>query len=444
MALNFPGCEPSHPGFTYTHTRTQPARLDRMSKPSDLTESRRRFLRYLALSPALASPFLMGGAVRRGLAQDHSDHPASTSDPASITSPDQVLDVMEFEDLARKALPPAHFAYLQTGVDDDATVRLNHDAYQKIEIRSRRLINVEKLDSSVELFGTKWETPIFLCPVSSMRAFDPEGEVAVARAAAKKHHLQMLSTVAGTSIEDVTKARGAPVWQQLYPTNDWTVTRAIIKRAEAAGSPVLVFTVDHQDMANNETQYRGRRLDDRDCSACHEKGFAGYVRGKPAFDGLDISKITALYAPNFTWDYVKRLKDATSMKLVLKGIVTREDAEIALEHGVDGIVVSNHGGRGEETLRPTIECLPEVVAAVRGKIPVLVDGGIRRGTDVFKALALGATAVGIGRPQAWGLAAFGQSGVETVLTILRQELEKIMRQAGTPAIHDITKKFVTF
>lgn len=407
---------------------------------SDVRESRRKFLRYLAMSPALASPFLVGGALRKTFVQGQ---PATGADAsASIKSPDQALDVMEFEDLARQALPPAHFAYLETGVDDDATVRLNHEAYQKIEIRSRRLINVEKLDSSVELFGTKWETPIFLCPVSSMRAFDPEGEVAVARAAAKKHHLQMLSTVAGTSIEDVTKARGAPVWQQLYPTNDWNVTRAIIKRAEAAGSPVLVFTVDHQDMANNETQYRGRRLDDRECSACHEKGFSGYVRGKPAFDGLDTSKVTALYAPNFTWDYVKRLKDATRMKLVLKGIVTREDAEIAVAHGVDGIVVSNHGGRGEETLRPTIECLPEVVAAVHGEIPVLVDGGIRRGTDIFKALALGATAVGIGRPQAWGLAAFGQSGVEAVLAILRQELEKIMRQAGTPGIGNITRKFV--
>jgi 4-hydroxymandelate oxidase len=411
---------------------------------SSLVESRRRFLRYLALSPALASPLLIGSSLGKAFASHRAARALDGSDSGveSIKSADQALSVMEFEELARKALPPAHFAYLATGVDDDATVRLNHEAYQHLEIRSRRLIDLEKLDSSVELFGTKWETPIFLCPVSSMRAFDPEGEVAVARAAANKHNLQMLSTVAGTSIEDVTKARGAPVWQQLYPTNDWAVTRAIIKRAEAAGSPVLVFTVDHMDNANNETQSRGRRFDDRDCSACHEKGFSGYVRGKPAFDGLDVSKVTALYDPSFTWDYVKRLKDATKMKLVLKGIVTREDAEIALEHGVDGIVVSNHGGRGEETLRPTIECLPEVVAAVKGRIPVLVDGGIRRGTDVFKALALGATAVGIGRPQAWGLAAFGQSGVEAVLTILRRELEKIMRQAGTPSIREITRTFV--
>lgn len=416
-----------------------------MRSASSVTYSRRKFLRYLALSPALASPFLIGSPRRKAFAlgQDASSRAAIYSGAESIKSAEQVLDVMEFEPLARKALPPAHFAYLATGVDDDATVRLNHEAYQHIEIRARRLIDVRKLDTAVELFGIRWETPIFLCPVSSMKVFDPDGEVAVARAAAKKHQLQILSTVASSSIEDVITARGAPVWQQLYSTNDWTVTRAIIKRAEASGSPVLVFTIDHQDLPNSETQARGRRVDDRDCSVCHQGGFTGYLRGKPTFQGLDISKITNITDPSLTWDFVKRLKDTTKMKLVLKGIVTREDAEIAVQHGVDGIVVSNHGGRAEDTLRPTIECLPEVVAAVQGKIPVLVDGGIRRGTDIFKALALGATAVGFGRPQAWGLAAFGQSGVEAVLTILRRELEQIMRQAGTPSIRSITRSFIT-
>lgn len=415
-----------------------------MHSTSHSKDSRRRFLRYLALSPALASPLLMDGPLRKALAW-HSENnlrQASASGAKSIKDVEQVLDVMEFEELARKALPPAHFAYLATGVDDDATVRLNHEAYLHIEIRSRRLIDVEKVDPSVVLFGAKWETPIFLCPVSSMKAFDPEGEVAVARAAAKKHHLQMLSTVATSSIEEVTAARGAPVWQQLYPTNDWSVTRAIIKRAEAAGSPVLVLTVDHHENANNETLARGRRADGRDCATCHESGFAGYIRYKPAFAGLDTAKVKTLYDSSLTWDFVKRLKDATQMKLVLKGIVTGEDAEIAVEHGADGIVVSNHGGRAEETLRPTVACLPEVIAAAKGRVPVLVDGGVRRGTDVFKALAFGATAVGIGRPQAWGLAAFGQPGVEAVLTILRRELERIMRQAGTPSIRDITRTFV--
>jgi (S)-2-hydroxy-acid oxidase len=409
-----------------------------------LRDSRREFLRYLAFSPALASPLILGSRCREAFALDSADDPPDASDWTleSIDSAEQVLDVMEFEQLARKALPPAHFAYLATGADDDATVLLNHEAYRHIEIRSRRLIDVEKLDSSIELFRTKWETPIFLSPVSSMKVFHPEGEVAVARAAAKKRHLQILSTVATSSIEEVTEARGGPVWQQLYPTNDWTVTRAIIRRAEAAGSPVLVFTVDHHENANGETLSRARGTDHRDCSLCHEPGFAGYIRHKPMFQGLDLSKVTALYDSSLTWDFVKRLKDTTKMKLVLKGIVTREDAEIAVEHGVDGIVVSNHGGRSEETLRPTIECLPEVVDAVKGKIPVLVDGGVRRGTDIFKALALGAVAVGFGRPQAWGLAAFGQSGVEAVLTILRRELAKIMQQAGTPSIRHITKASV--
>lgn len=411
---------------------------------SDLSDSRRKFLRYLALSPALASPFLMSSSLQKAFGSNGSDTAPTGAavTPESITSADQALDVMDFEPLARKALPPAHFAYLATGVDDDMTVRLNHDAYQHIQIRARRLIDVEKLDTSVELFGTKWETPIFLCPVSAMKAFHPEGEVAVARAAAKKHHLQILSTVASSSVEEVTAARGAPVWQQLYPTNDWTITRAIIRRAEAAGSPALVFTVDLHENSNRETIARGRRIDDRDCSNCHETGFAAYVSRKPMFDGLDIAKASRLYASGLTWDFVKRLKDSTKMKLLLKGIVTREDAELAVQHGVDGIVVSNHGGRAEESLRPTIDCLPEVVAAVKGKIPVLVDGGIRRGTDVFKALALGATAVGFGRPQGWGLAAFGQSGVEAVLTILRRELETIMRQAGTPSLRSITRMSV--
>jgi len=406
----------------------------------ELAESRRKFLRYLAFASSLANPLLVGSFLPKAWALD--DPLAAGSSIGSINSAEEALNVMEFEDLARKALPPAHFAYLATGVDDDATVRLNHEAYQHIEIRSRRLIDVENLDASVELLGTKWETPIFLCPVSSMKVFNPEGEVAVARAAARKHHLQMLSTVASCSIEEVTAAREAPVWQQIYPTNDWAVTLALIKRAEAAGCPVLVFTVDHQEHANNESIARARRVDNRDCSLCHAGGFAAYMHKKPAFQGMDISKVTELYPPGITWDFIKRLKDATTMKLLLKGIVTGEDAEKAVEYGANGIVVSNHGGRAEDTLRPTIVCMPEVAAAVKGKIPVLVDGGVRRGTDVFKALALGATAVGIGRPYAWGLTAFGQSGVEAVLTILRRELEKIMRQAGTASIREITRASV--
>ncbi len=165
-----------------------------------------------------------------------------------------------------------------------------------------------------------------------------------------KGHLQILSTVATSSVEEVSAARGGPVWQQLYPTNVWEVTRGIVKRAESAGSPVLVLTVDLQNDSNRETQERFVRVDSRDCSNCHDRSsFKGYVSRKPAFDHLDVSKVTGLHLTSMNWDFVKKLKDSTSMKLVVKGIVTREDAQLAVEHGVDGIIISNHGGRAEDT-----------------------------------------------------------------------------------------------
>jgi (S)-2-hydroxy-acid oxidase len=415
--------------------------------PDSQAHARRQFLKFLAASPLLAAPAL--ASPLRALLDPQQPAPSSSlwSEKSDfhgdvITSPEQAFDVMEFEAAAKKALPPAHFGYLATGVDDDATVRANHEGYSRFQLRSRRLIDVSKLDTSVKIFGTTWDTPITLQPVSALKAFHPEGEVAVGRAAKAKGHLLMVSTVSTSSVEEVTAARGAPIWQQLYPTNVWEITRAIITRAERAGCPAIVLTVDLQENSNRETLFKSRRYDDRDCTLCHGKGFANYVSRKPMFDGLDVSKVSGLHFPGMTWDFVKRLKDTTTKKLLIKGIVTKEDAQLAVAHGVDGLIVSNHGGRAEETLRPTIECLPEVVEGVQGKISVLVDGGVRRGTDIFKALALGATAVGIGRPYAWGLAAFGQEGVEAVLVILRRELETVMRQVGVRSIAEISRSYV--
>src|SRR5215471_17109059 len=426
-------------------------------------EARRRFLRMLVASPILARSNFLHISLTSLLGTDAvaelkalAGLETSQQSEDVISSPDQAFDVMDFEPAARKALPPAHFGYLATGVDDDGTVRSNREGYSRLQIRSRRLVDVETIDMSVRLFGASWTSPIVICPVSSQKAFHPEGDIAVARAARAKEHLQILSTGATSSIEDVIAARGAAVWQQLYPTNIWEVGRAIVKRAQAAGSPAIVFTVDLQESSNFETLFRARQADTRECSNCHKTAFPGFARGragaapggfseyvarKPMFDGLDVSKVTSFLPRPMDWDFVKRLRDAVTVKLFLKGIVTREDAQLAAEHGVDGLVVSNHAGR-EETLRPTIESLPEVLAGVTGKIPVIVDGGIRRGTDIFKALAMGATAVGIGRPVAWGLAAFGQPGVEAVLEILRRELEAIMRQAGTPSVDKITRSYV--
>jgi 4-hydroxymandelate oxidase len=182
-------------------------------------------------------------------------------------------------------------------------------------------------------------------------------------------------------------------------------------------------------------------MDDRKCVVCHGTKPADFYRRKPMFDGTDMTGI-GTSNPALTWEHVRRLKNLTHMKLLIKGIETREDAQLCVANGVDGIIVSNHGGRAEESGRGTIECLPEVVAAVHGRIPVLVDGGFRRGTDIFKALALGASAVGIGRPYVWGSAAFGQAGVERVLDLLRIELELVMKQCGTRSIAEIGRSSI--
>jgi isopentenyl diphosphate isomerase/L-lactate dehydrogenase-like FMN-dependent dehydrogenase len=312
------------------------------------------------------------------------------------------------------------------------------------------LIDVRSIDMSVTLFGTTWDSPIVLAPVGAQRALHAEGEIASARAARSRKHLQILSTMSSTGVEDVTAARGEPIWYQLYPTDQWPVGRALIKRAETAGCPVLVLTIDLQGGSNRETQARGQRRDARECSACHPAGPLGsslnnvnaMVVRKPMFTGVDVSQVRSAQPLDMNWDFVKRLRDTTSMKIVLKGIVTSEDAALAAEHGMDGIIVSNHGGRAEESGRATIESLTEVVAGAAGRIPVLVDGGFRRGTDIFKALALGARAVCIGRPYVWGLAAFGQPGVEAVLDILRRELTTIMRQTGTVKLSEISRQAV--
>ena len=403
----------------------------------DRSVYRRLFLKFLATSPLLAFgvPVWLEDCVAA------SDAQSGIPTRVLIASPNEALNVFDFESVARQKLPPAHFGYMATGVDDDATLRANQEGFLKFQIRPRRLVDVSRVDTSTELFGITWRTPIILAPVGSQKAFHPEGEIAAARAARAKGHLQILSTVTTASVEDVTSARGEPIWYQLYPTDTWRITQTLIRRAEATGCPVLVLTVDLPAGRNTETQSRFAKEDTRQCSSCHLPSVPGFVRRKPMFDGLDLTGVS-FFSPALTWEFVRRVKDSTKMKLVLKGIETREDAELCVQNAVDGIIVSNHGGRAEESGRATIECLPEVVDAVQGKIPVLVDGGFRRGSDIFKALALGAKAICIGRPYVWGLAAFGQAGVEKVLDLLTRELELMMKHAGATSLAKLNRSFV--
>jgi isopentenyl diphosphate isomerase/L-lactate dehydrogenase-like FMN-dependent dehydrogenase len=421
--------------------------------PPDRT-SRRAFLTYVTASPLLAAAGIERTTVARlfaGSPRDQSEAltlvEQAAQEAALISSPGEALNVFDFEPVARARIPVAHWGYLMTGTDDDATIRANRDGFSRYALRARRLVDVSRIDPSIEMLGVRWGTPIVLCPVGSQKAFHAEGELAVARAAKARGHLQVLSTVTTSSVEDVIAARGEPVWYQLYHLPDWNRTRQIISRAERAGCPAIVFTVDLLGGSNRETMQRAAQADSRDCSACHTggrpapgvTGLVGNVdnRRKPMLAAFEPGPpIPEVGTP--TWEFVKRLRDATTMKVLLKGIVTREDAELAMEHGVDGLFVSNHGGRAENSQRATIECLPEVAAGISGRAPIVLDGGVRRGTDIFKAVALGATAVGIGRPYIWGLGAFGQEGVEMVLTLLRRELELVMRQAGTISVKHIT------
>jgi isopentenyl diphosphate isomerase/L-lactate dehydrogenase-like FMN-dependent dehydrogenase len=389
---------------------------------------RRAFLKFLAASPMLTAP----PSIERAFAQATSMQAADNL----IASAADALSVFDFEPVAQKAIAPAHWGYMAGGVDGDETLRANQEAYSRYQLRVRRFVDVSNIDMSVELFGVRYSSPIVLCPVSSQKAFHPEGEIAAARAAKARGHLQILSTFASTGVEAVTAARGAPIWYQLYTTNSFDITTRLVKRAEAAGCPVVAVTVDLPAGRNAETAMRFLRRDTRDCTSCHAPMGYDFTK-RPMFNGIDINGMS-VDSPSLTWDFIKRLKDITTMKVLIKGLETREDAALALEHGADGIVVSNHGGRATETNRGSVEALAEVAAEVRGRIPVLVDSGVRRGTDVLKALALGATAVGIGRPYIWGLGAFGQAGVERVLDILNNELRLAMVGCGARSIREIT------
>ena len=418
--------------------------------------ARRKLWGFLAASPLAATPTvastiasLLASVPDRANAQSYDvlrGARRALGPDGVITQPGDALDLFEFEPAAKKAVlaqgAPAHWGYLESGVDGDVTRDANHTAYANYNIRVNRLIDVREVDPGLRIFGESWASPIFCCPVSSLGAYNPEAGVAVARAAGKRKQQMILSTGDNASIADVNKAHGSPAWFMLYPTDDWAVTQELVKRAEEAGSPAIVLTVDREGGRNTEELFRERRLDQRDCTACHKPGFANEVSRKANFAGIDVSKVTNLYDTGMTWEFVDRLRGIVKGKLLLKGIMTGQDAGLALRHGVDGIIVSNHGGRAEESGQATIGVLSEVVGAVNGRVPVLIDGGVRRGTDVLKALALGATAVGIGRPYVWGLASFGEAGVDRVLEVLNDEFLTIMRQVGALNIGEIGRENV--
>ena len=408
----------------------------------DQATSRRRFLQFLAASPLLAASDLAAMAA---------EAPSRLPDPMIwaprtldklIASPKEAIDVFDFEPVAQKNIPPAHFGYMTGGVNDDVTLRANREGFLKFQLRPRRLVDVSKVDMSTEILGVKYDSPIFLSPSGGHKAYHPDGEPAVARAAKVGDHLMILSTQATTSVADVIAARGKPIWSQLYATNKFEVAKHHVQSMERQGSLAIAVTVDSNSRRLQEQALRMRRLDNRDCQSCHDdSSLAAAQRDKPMYDGADLSGLTSIQSSAMSWDYIKRLRDVTKLKMVLKGIMAWEDAKIAAQAGIDAIIVSDHGGRADENGRATIEALGEIIENA-GSMPVLVDLGFRRGTDVVKALCMGAKGVGIGRPYLWGLGAFGQPGVERVLELLRLELLASMQQVGAPSLKQLVPTMV--
>ena len=412
----------------------------------DQAASRRKFLQYLASSPLFAAGGLSAFAGEGPPAPNKLPDPimwAPLKTENLIANPKAAINVFDFEPVARVNVPPAHFGYMASGIDDEVTLRANREGFLKFQLRPRRLVDVSKVDMSTDILGVKYASPIIVAPVGGQVSFHPDGEIAVAKAAKAGGHLQILSSATNNGVEDVTAARGAPIWYQLYATNSWEVAKALVLRAEKAGCLAVAVTVDRSGGRNQETLFRLIPTDNRDCNTCHDRSsLQANMKRRAMYQGIDLSGLRNTQSSNMTWDFLKRLRDTTKMKIVLKGILAHEDAVLAADAGMDGIIVSNHGARSEDSGRSTIDALPEIVEAVKGRMPILVDSGFRRGTDIVKALCMGATAVCVGRPYIWGLGAFGQPGVERVLELLRVELHGVMQQVGAPSIKHLVPAMV--
>ncbi|MFG1708928.1 alpha-hydroxy acid oxidase [Nonomuraea sp. M3C6] len=334
----------------------------------------------------------------------------------------------EFEAEARARLEPAHYDYFAGGAGDEVTVRANETAFGRLGLLPRVLRGAAKLQTDVTLLGSRAAMPVLVAPTAFHRLADPEGERATARAAAAAETIMIVSMAATVAVEDVAAAApGAELWFQLYVQPDLAFTEKLVRRAEAAGCKALVVTVDSPVLGMRERDLRNgfNDLPEHLCCENLRDGARG-DRVRPV-----------VMAPELSWEHIDLLREMTALPIALKGVTHPADARLAVDHGASAIMVSNHGGRQLDTVPATIDLLPEIVEAVGGAVPVLLDGGVRRGTDVLKALALGAAAVAVGRPVIWGLAADGERGVTRVLGLLRAEVEHALMLCGCASIHEL-------
>src|SRR4051794_15092437 len=285
---------------------------------ADQAANRRKFLQFLAGSPLLAAGGLEAFAGEGPVPGSKLPDPlmwAPMRTTELIKTPKEAINVFDFEPVCRTNVPPAHFGYMASGIDDEVTLRANREGFLKFQLRPRRLVDVSKVDMTTDILGVKYGSPIIIAPVGGQRSFHPDGETGVAKAARAGNHLQILSTATNTGVEDVTAARGQPIWYQLYATNSWEIAKAMVQRAENAGCLAVAVTVDRSGGRNQETLFRLIPTDDRDCSGCHQRssGLAATMTRRAMYKGLDVSGLTHTQSSAMTWDFLKRLRDATKM-----------------------------------------------------------------------------------------------------------------------------------
>jgi 4-hydroxymandelate oxidase len=440
-------------------------------RQAERRRTRRKFLQFLAASPAIAS--LGGVAAFLGEEFAHSQEntkPAAKLPDADIhyplpwefpdagrtytnliSDPGQALDVFDFEEpMHRRVEPmfPGHWGMFVTGTFSEGTLHANRAGFQHVFLKPRRLVKgvTGNPNTKLTIFGETYDAPIFTCPTEGQRGvWMADGELSVSRACKTRNSMQMLSWWCSESPEDCSAALHRPVVMQIYAPAVYSNTQIALKRLEAAGVKTIVLTVDAATGRNTETQlWIFQNIDKSGCAQCHT-AMNGHIEGTHGnanimLKGFNMSK--GLPASPLDWDYVDRMRQDWKGTFGIKGILTREDAALCIRHGIDFVYVSNHGGRETEADMSTIQVLPGIAEEVNGRVPIFIDSGFRRGTDVFKALALGATAVGIGHPMLWGLGAFGEPGVAKVLEILLYELKMTMGNAGTATLADINKNFV--
>jgi 4-hydroxymandelate oxidase len=343
----------------------------------------------------------------------------------------KLLNLREFEPLAREQLSQMVYEYYATGANDDLTVRENEAAYQRIFLRPRMMAGIAQRSMQTTVLGQPMNAPILIAPMAYMMMAHPEGESAMARAAASRGIHMVVSTSATTSLEDVaTAAPNGARWFQLYLYKDREAAREMIKRVEIAGYQAVVFTVDRPYLGRREADLR------------NNFGLPAPLKIKnvpmeAGREGFEAYRASA-FEDDLRWTDVSWLKSITHLPVLVKGVLRGDDARLALDHGADGIIVSNHGGRQLDGALATIDALPDVVQAVNGAAEVLVDGGIRRGSDVIKALARGAKAVLLGRPLLWGLTLNGEAGVGHILDLITEEVDLALALCGCRSVADVT------